>query len=113
MVRVVDRVVENSEFALGIRLVKAACVAAGIERGKKMVRVWSASSIPGSSDPVVVARSVDPMHAVVKAFSEMDSASYLRLGELDLADLHQLCFEEEEELVSDGGVEGVSPNQPR
>lgn len=31
------------------------------------------------------------MHVSMKAFVEMDFASYLRLGELDLVGLRQLC----------------------
>ncbi|CAI9291980.1 unnamed protein product [Lactuca saligna] len=41
------------------------------------------------------------------AFIEMDFASYLHLGELDLADLHQLCSEEEDH-VPNGGVGALS-----
>ncbi|CAI9281270.1 unnamed protein product [Lactuca saligna] len=82
----VYRVVESNEFVIGIHRVKVA---------------------PGSSDPDVVARSVDAMHAAIRAFVETEFMSYLRLGELGLADLCQLCSKEEE-LVSDNGVEGTA-----
>ncbi|CAI9268405.1 unnamed protein product [Lactuca saligna] len=86
VVFMVDRVVESSEFVLGIRCVKVACVAA--------------------------ARSVEAMQAAIKAFSGMDFASYLCLGKLSRADLRRLCFEEEE-FASDGGPEGVTLALPR
>ncbi|CAI9291660.1 unnamed protein product [Lactuca saligna] len=63
LVQVVDRVVKSSKFVLGIRRVKAACMAAGVEMGKQV------------------------------GFFETDFMSYLRLGELGLVDLHQLCSE--------------------
>ena len=69
VVCVVDRVLESSEFALGNRHGKDTCVAAGIERGKQMVRVWSAGSGPGSFD-------LDAMHVVIRAFSKTDFVSY-------------------------------------
>ncbi|CAI9276496.1 unnamed protein product [Lactuca saligna] len=86
VVRVVDRVVESSKFMIWNFYMKATCVA--------------------------TARSVDAMHVAIMDFYEMDFACYLFLGELILADLHQLCFEEEE-LVLDGGVDGVASTQPR
>ncbi|CAH1433692.1 unnamed protein product [Lactuca virosa] len=59
-----------------------------------------------------MAQSVDAMHAAIRAFAETDFASYLRLGELGLADLRQLCTEEEEH-VPDDGVWGTALTQPR
>ncbi|CAH1426963.1 unnamed protein product [Lactuca virosa] len=103
---------ERSEFALGICHVKAACLAAGVENGKQVARTWSAGNSLGSSDPNVVAQSIDAMHAAIRAFSETDFVSYLRLGELSLADLRQL-YSEEEEHVLDGGVGGTALTQPR
>lgn len=58
-----------------------------------------------------MAQSIDAMHAAIKAFAKTNFSSYLRLGELGLADLHQLCSKEEE-LVPDGGVEGAASTQP-
>ncbi|CAI9280330.1 unnamed protein product [Lactuca saligna] len=55
VVQVVDRVVENSEFVLGIHYVKVTCVAAGVEKGKQVERMQSVGSTPGSSDLDVVA----------------------------------------------------------
>lgn len=45
------------------------CVAAGIDKGKQMARVWSAGNILGSSDLDVMAQSVDAMHAATRAFA--------------------------------------------
>lgn len=58
-----------------------------------------------------MAQSVGAMHAAIRDFSETDFASYLRLGELGLADLCQLCYKEEEH-VPDGGVGGAVSTQP-
>ncbi|CAH1418243.1 unnamed protein product [Lactuca virosa] len=88
------------------------CVAAGIEKGKQVVRAWLNGSSPGSSDPDAAAQSVGAMHAAIKAFGETYFASYLRLGELDLDNLRQMCSEEEEH-VSDGSTGGTASTQPR
>ncbi|CAH1450884.1 unnamed protein product [Lactuca virosa] len=101
-----------SEFTLGICRVKAAYVAVGIERGKQMAQVWSAGSGPGSCDPDATERSVDIMHAAIRDFAKTGFVSYIHLGELSLANLRQLCSEEEE-LVSDGGADGAASTQPR
>lgn len=44
------------------------------------------------------------MHATVKAFMETDFTSYLRLGELDMEGLRQLCDDSdaEDSQVEDG-----------
>ncbi|CAH1439079.1 unnamed protein product [Lactuca virosa] len=109
VVRVVDRIFESSEFALGIHRVKAACVAAGIEKGKKMAQAWPAGNIPGSSDPDAVVQSVNAMPVVIRAFFKTDFASYFRLGELRLANLRQLCSKKEEHTPDDGAASA----QPR
>ncbi|CAH1413299.1 unnamed protein product [Lactuca virosa] len=93
------------EFTLGIRRVKAVCVAVGVERGKQAVLVLSSGSGSGPSESGVVARFTDAMHAAIRAFAETDFASYLRLGELGLANICQLCSENEE-VVPDDDVEG-------
>lgn len=43
------------------------------------------------------------IHASMKAFMQINSASYLHLGELDLADLHQLCCDTD---VEENSLEG-------
>ncbi|CAH1421206.1 unnamed protein product [Lactuca virosa] len=84
---------------------KVTYVAAGVERGKQVVLVSSSGSGSGPSEPGVVARSTDVMHTSIRSFAETDFISYLRLGELCLADLHQLCSEEED-VVPDDDIEG-------
>ncbi|CAH1436356.1 unnamed protein product [Lactuca virosa] len=103
--RLSDRVVESSEFALRIRYVKAACVAAGMERGKQVALVFSSGSGSGPSEPGAIARSIEAMHVAIRAFAETDFVSYLRLDELGFADLRQLCSEEED-VVPNDDVEG-------
>ncbi|CAH1447557.1 unnamed protein product [Lactuca virosa] len=82
------------------------------EKGKQMARAWSAGNSPSSSDSDVAAQSIDAMHVAIKAFSETDFTSYLLLGKLGLADLRQLCSEDEKH-VSDGGAGGATSTQPR
>lgn len=50
-------------------------------------------------------QSTNAMHAAIWDFTETDFESYLRLGELRLADLCQMCSEEED-VVPDDNVEG-------
>lgn len=38
IVRVMDRVIESTEFTLGVRKMKASCVVASVEGGKQAVR---------------------------------------------------------------------------
>ncbi|CAH1452683.1 unnamed protein product [Lactuca virosa] len=87
------------------RLLMAACVAASVERGKQAVLVLFSGSGSGPSESGVVVRSTDAMHASIRAFVEIDFASYLWLGDLGLADLRQLC-PEEEDAIPDDGVKG-------
>lgn len=105
VVCIVDRIIESGDFALVIHLMKATCVAAGVEKGKQTTLTLSSSSGSDSSKPDVVARSTDAMHATIRDFAETDFASYLRLGELGLADHFQLCSEEKD-LVPYDNVEG-------
>ncbi|CAI9299474.1 unnamed protein product [Lactuca saligna] len=80
VVRVVDRVIKSSEFALRIRRVKAAYVAASVEKGKQVACTQSVGNSPGSSNPDTVAQSIDTMHAAIRAFAETDFMSYLHFG---------------------------------
>lgn len=70
-----DRVIERSEFALGIRRVKVACVDDGVDRAKKEMLALSSGSGFGPSEPGAMARSTDEMHAAIWAF--MRWTSYL------------------------------------
>ncbi|CAH1416095.1 unnamed protein product [Lactuca virosa] len=51
VVLVVDRIVESSEFALGIHHMKAAWVAAGVVKGKQAALALSSGSGSGPSEP--------------------------------------------------------------
>lgn len=107
----VDCVVDSIKFELGIRHVKSPCVAFGIEKGKQMARSWLAGNCLGFYDSDVAAQFVDAMYVAISAFSETDFASYIRLGELGLDDIRQLCSKEEEH-VPDSGVGGAASTQP-
>lgn len=111
VVLVVDHVVKSSDLTLGIRSVKAACVAASIESGKQVTRGWPASGALGLSNPKAMARSVEVIQATIRAFSELNFMSYLRLGELGLADLHQLSSDDED-FASNDGVKGAALARP-
>ncbi|CAH1430125.1 unnamed protein product [Lactuca virosa] len=93
MVRVVDWVIESEEYSLGVRRLNAACVATGIEGGKQAVRKQLAVENFDPVDPSAAKQSAQVMHAAIKVFLETDFASYLRLDELDLAGLCQLCLD--------------------
>lgn len=105
LVRIVDSIVESSECTLGIRRMKATCMAASVERGKQAALVLSPSCDFGPSELGAMARSIDGMHTAIRAVAEKHFTSYLSLGEPGLTDLCQLCSEEED-VVPDYGVEG-------
>nr|KAJ0202751.1 hypothetical protein LSAT_V11C500252000 [Lactuca sativa] len=69
VVRMLDRVVESSEFVLRIPHVRAAGVAVCIKKGKQMARAWLAGNIPSSSNPDAATQYVDAMHAAIRAFA--------------------------------------------
>ncbi|CAH1430253.1 unnamed protein product [Lactuca virosa] len=46
-------------------------------------------------EPSVVVEHTQGMHDAVKSFMETDFASYLRLGELDMEGLRQLCRDQD------------------
>lgn len=48
-------------------------------------------------EPSAVVEQTQAMHDSVKAFMEMNFASYLRLGELNLASLRHLCRDSDTE----------------
>ncbi|CAI9259171.1 unnamed protein product [Lactuca saligna] len=56
-------------------------------------------------EAVATTEHIQAMNTVVKAFMETDFASYLRLGELDMAGLRQLC---DDSNAEDSQVEGGS-----
>lgn len=68
-------------------------MAAGIESGKQAL--WKQLVIRNFNleEPSATSQSTFVMHAAIKAFLETDFASYLRLGEFDLAGLRQLCLD--------------------
>lgn len=91
-----DKVVKNAEFSFGIRRMKAACMATGVEGGKHVIReqISTGKLIPGES---TVLEHTQAMHAEVKSFLETYSASYLRLGEFDMKGLCQLFSDSDAE----------------
>lgn len=104
---VVDKVVESSKFAMGVKPKKMVCMAAGVENGKQevQVQVVTGKFVPGEA--VSTMEHTQAMHATVKVFMEIDFSSYLHLGELNMACLHQLCDNSD---VEDSQVEGGSSN---
>lgn len=91
VVKVVNKAVESAEFSLGVRRMKATCVVAGVEGGKQTVIEQVTTGMFNPGELSVIVELNQAMHAYVKAFMEMDFASYLCLGELDLGSLCQLC----------------------
>lgn len=86
-VRVVDKVVESDKFSLGVRRMKAACMVAGVEGGKQVIkeRIAIEKFIPCESSALL--EHTQEMHAEVKYFMETDFSSYLRLGKLNMEGL--------------------------
>ncbi|CAH1413281.1 unnamed protein product [Lactuca virosa] len=111
VIRVVDRVIESGDFSLGIRRMKSACVVAGMESGKEAVRKQLAIGHFNPSESNDVIQSAHTMRASIKACAQTDFVSYLRLGELDLTSLRQLCCDSNSEgPVLDSGSGGVGPS---
>lgn len=99
VILVVDKVVKRAEFSLGVRRMKATCMIVGVERGKQMVREQVVVRKFDHRESSIIVDLIQAMHAFVKAFMETDFASYLRLGELDLGGLRQLCNDPDVEEV--------------
>lgn len=90
VIRRVERFIESDEFALGIRRLKATCVATGMEGGEQVVREQLVTRNFNLVEPSATSQLTQAMHASMKAFLDKDFASYLCLGELDKAGFHQL-----------------------
>ncbi|CAH1447150.1 unnamed protein product [Lactuca virosa] len=57
------------------------------------------------------AEHAQAMHDVIKSFMEMDFASYLLLGELDIGGLRQICDDpDSEEGHPEGGTSHAGPS---
>lgn len=111
IVRVIDKVVESVEFSLGVRRMKAVCMAAGVEGGKQVIREQVATKrfIPGESS--AFPGHTQAMHAEVNSFLETNFDSYLRLRELNMEDLRQLCGDPDvEERCTEGSTFGAGPS---
>lgn len=85
---------------------KAACVAANVERGEQAALVLSSSSDSGPSKSGAIAWSTDVMYAAIRDFTKTDFMSYLRLGELGLVNLCQICSKEEDVVLNDDAEGG-------
>lgn len=86
-----DRVIESVEFSLWVWNMKATCIAVGVEGSKQVVQEQVHIRKFNHGEPSSVVEQTQAMHASVKAFMEIDFSSYLRLGELNLEGIHQLC----------------------
>ena len=103
--QIIDKVIESPCFLKGLVRVQAACMATGMEHGKRAFRELV---IAGNFDPRVevnVATKTREMEDTIATFMETDFASYLRLGDIDLVGLHALY----EDAQSDELVPGPSP----
>ena len=91
IVRVVNRLIESTEFSFGVRQMKAVCVAAGVEGGKHAVREQVVTRKFNPEEPSVFVEQTQAINDYVKDFMETKFVSYRRLGEMDLAGLCHLC----------------------
>ncbi|CAI9301355.1 unnamed protein product [Lactuca saligna] len=67
IVRVVDKVVKSAEFSLGVRQIKMACVAIGVENGKQVILEQVVDRIV-FREPDTTVEHAQVMHATVKIF---------------------------------------------
>ncbi|CAH1415542.1 unnamed protein product [Lactuca virosa] len=87
-----------------------ACVVAGVENGKQMIRAQVAYGKFVSGEPDATVENAQAMHAAIKSFMETDFSSYVRLGELDIGGLRQMCDDpDSEEGHLEGGSSHVGP----
>lgn len=82
---------------------KMARVVAGVENGKQVIREQIVVGKFVSEEPDATTKHAQAMHAAIKSFMEPDFASYLRLGELDIWGLRQMCGDLDSE---EGHLEG-------
>ncbi|CAI9267547.1 unnamed protein product [Lactuca saligna] len=111
IVQVVDKIFESNEFALGVKRMKMACLIASVENGKQVIQeqVATRKLIFGEMD--ATAKHAQAIHAAIKSFMETNFASYLRLGELDIGGLRQMCDDpNSEEGHLEGGSSQVGPS---
>ncbi|CAI9292546.1 unnamed protein product [Lactuca saligna] len=84
---------------------------AGMENGKQVIREQVAARKFVSRELDVAAEHAQAMHDAIKFFMETDFASYLRLGELDIGSLCQICNDtDSEEGHPEGGASHVGPS---
>lgn len=110
VVRVADWVIKNVDFLLGVRRIKAACMAAGVEGGKQVVRVQVATVKFTLGEPSAVVEHTQAMHASVKTFMDTNFTSYLRLGELNVEGFCRLCSDsDDDDYQPEGSSSRVGP----
>ncbi|CAI9289979.1 unnamed protein product [Lactuca saligna] len=113
IVHVVDMLIESSKFTLGIKQMKATCMEVGVESGKQIIReqVASGKFTPGEMSTLL--EYTQAMHVEVKYFLEIDFASYLHFGELDMDGLLLLCSDPDiEGECHEGSTSGTKPSPP-
>lgn len=113
IVRVVDKLIESSEFTLGIKQMKATYMEVGVESGKQIIRkqVASGKFTPGEMSALL--EYTQAMHVEVKSFLETDFASYLHFGNLDMDGILLLCSDPDiEGECHEGSTSGTKPSPP-
>ncbi|CAI9297081.1 unnamed protein product [Lactuca saligna] len=111
IVRVVDKVVESAKFSLGARRMKTTYMAVWVEHGKQVIREPISLKKFVTSKSSALPELTKGKHVELKSFLEIDFSSYLRLGELDMKDLRQLCSDPNvEEEHPKGSTFGVGPS---
>lgn len=108
---VLDKVVESVEFPLGVRRMKVACMAAGVEGRKQVIMEHISTKKFVSGESSALLEHTQAMHAGVKSFLETYYSSYLHLGELDMKGLRHLCSNPDvEERHPKGSNFGFGPS---
>ncbi|CAI9298108.1 unnamed protein product [Lactuca saligna] len=97
VVSVVDQIDENHEFSLGVRRMKAACMAADVEGGKQVMQEQVSIEKFNPRELRIIVENIQVMHASMKAFMETRFAYYLRLGVLHMEGIRRLCIDSDTE----------------
>ncbi|CAH1451465.1 unnamed protein product [Lactuca virosa] len=90
---------------------KMTCMYVGVENSKQVIQeqVVAGKSVSWESDATT--EHAQAMHDAIKSFIQTNFSSYLRLGELDIGGLRQMCDEpDSEEGHSEGDASHAGPS---
>ncbi|CAI9294196.1 unnamed protein product [Lactuca saligna] len=80
VVRVIDKVIKSAKFASRVLVVREACEALGIEKGKQLGGCSTSFGEHEVSDPVRVTRRAKEVDATLLSLAEMNFVGFFHLG---------------------------------